>query len=289
MSTLALSLILLSAIIHATWNMVFKRTGGGKAFILAYSCMQTLIYAPLVIFIWLSLPDGTRALSPLQWGFIVGTGLIHFGYFVLLDKAYRVGDLSVVYPVARSTGPLLCIVGAVLLFAERPTIYALMGSVLIGSGAVALASGASQDPNKPKGVSVGFALLTGCFIAAYTMWDRYAVRELGINVFLFDWLGGLMRLMCMLPVFWAYRREAVVKSRMHWKAMLFIAIVSPLSYILALFALKLAPLSYIAPARETSVIFGALYGTLLLGEGQTAKRVTCAVVMFGGLLLLALN
>lgn len=289
MTAFALTLVLLSALLHATWNMVFKKTGGGKAFILAYSAVQTLLYAPLVIVIWLSLPEGARALNATQWLFIVGTGLIHFGYFVLLDKAYRVGDLSVVYPVARSTGPLLCIVGAMLLFAERPTLFALLGAALIGGGAVLLASGSSADPSKPKGVSVGFALLTGCFIAAYTMWDRYAVRELAINVFVFDWLGGLMRFCCMLPVFWSYRSEAVNTGKLHWKAMLFIATISPLSYILALYAMKLAPLSYIAPARETSVIFGALFGTLLLGEGQTAKRVACAAIMFCGLLLLALN
>lgn len=289
MTLLAFTLILTSALLHATWNMVFKKTGGGKAFIFAYSALQTLIYAPLVGIIWLSLPEGARALNAVQWFFVVGTGLIHFGYFVLLDKAYRVGDLSVVYPVARSTGPLICIVGAVLLYAERPTVFALLGALLIATGAVVLASGASPDPSKPKGVSVGFALLTGLFIGAYTMWDRYAVRELGINVFVFDWLGGLMRFCLMVPMFWSYRSEALTKGRTHWKAMLFIACVSPLSYILALYAMKLAPLSYIAPARETSVIFGALYGTLLLGEGQTAKRVSCAVVMFGGLLLLAFN
>jgi drug/metabolite transporter (DMT)-like permease len=289
MSTLALSLVLLSALLHATWNMVFKKSGGGQPFIFAYSFVQVSLYAPVALIIWATLPNGIGHLTPLQWGFALGSGLIHFFYFALLDKAYRVGDLSVVYPVARSTGPLLCIVGAIFFFSERPSVFALMGALLIGSGAVALATGRSVDPNKPKGVSVGFALATGFFIAMYTMWDRYAVRELGVNVWVFDWLGALFRFLCMLPIFWSQRAQAIVAGRTHWKAMLFIATISPLSYILALYAMKLAPLSYIAPARETSVIFGALFGTLLLGEGQTAKRMTCAVVMLGGLLLLALN
>jgi drug/metabolite transporter (DMT)-like permease len=289
MTTLALTLILLSALIHATWNMVFKKTGGGQPFIFAYSFVQVALYAPVALIVWATLPTGFGQLTPMQWGFAIGSGLIHFFYFALLDKAYRVGDLSVVYPVARSTGPLICIIGAVLLFAERPTLFALLGSVLIGLGAVALASGKGSDPSKPKGVSVGFALATGFFIGAYTLWDRYAVRELGINIVVFDWLGAAFRFVCMLPIFWSQRAQAVVAGRTHWKAMLFIAIISPLSYMLALYAMKLAPLSYIAPVRETSVIFGALFGTLLLGEGHAPKRLACAVVMFAGLLLLALN
>lgn len=286
----ALALVLVSALLHATWNLAYKRAGGGRPFMLAYSTAAVCLYAPVAWAVWLTLPDAQRSLSGLQWLFAAGSGLIHFGYFALLDKAYRVGDLSVVYPVARSTGPLLTIAGAVLLFGERPSLLALTGALMIGSGAVLIAGGRSvRDAARPRGLSVLLALATGGFIALYTMWDRYAVRELGTHVVLFDWLGACFRLACMLPLFWGVRGQAAEALRLHWRAIALIAALSPLSYIVALYAMRLAPLAYVAPARESSVIFGALFGTLLLGEGQTLRRVGCALLMAAGLVLLALH
>lgn len=283
----ALALVLLSALLHASWNLAFKRSGGGRAFMLAYSVAAVVLYAPVAFVAWRMLPPGARALTPQQWLFALGSGVIHFGYFVLLDKAYRVGDLSVVYPVARSTGPLLTVGGAMLLFAERPTAVALAGAALIAAGAFFIAGGRSADAHKPRGVSVMFALATGLFIAVYTMWDRYAVRNLGLPVVLLDWLSGTFRLALMLPLFWRWRSDARTAARTQWRAIGFIAAVSPLSYMLVLYAMTLAPLAYVAPARESSVIFGALFGTLLLREGQVARRVGCAAVMCAGLALLA--
>jgi drug/metabolite transporter (DMT)-like permease len=292
MSTAALSLVVLSALLHATWNMVFKRSGGGQAFTLAYSGVAVLLYAPVAAVAWRL--QGAVPPSGLQWGFALGSGVIHLGYFLLLDKAYRVGDLSVVYPVARSTGPLLTVAGAMLLFGERPTAVALGGALLIGAGAAVLAMGrGSAAAHTPHAAlkSVAFAFATGLAIAAYTIWDRYAVRELGMNVFVYDWLGGAIRALLMLLLFWFWRRGAVRQApqaaRSHWRAMLIIAALSPLSYIVFLYATRLAPLAYLAPARETSVVFGALFGTLLLREGQTLRRLACAVVMCLGLALLA--
>jgi drug/metabolite transporter (DMT)-like permease len=293
MPTTALALVLLSALAHASWNAVFKKSGGGHAFLLGYSALIVVLLAPVALTLWVQLPPEQQTLSTVQWLFIVGSGVIHFAYFVVLDKAYRVGDLSVVYPVARSTGPLLTIAGAVLLFGERPTALALAGAALIGTGAVLLATGAGQRSGvgriaaKPVGVSIGFALATGLFIALYTVWDRYAVRELAINIWVFDWLSSTVRFICMLALFWPIRRDALQAVRLQIRPMMFIAMVSPLSYILFLYAATMAPLAYIAPAREISVVFGALLGTLLLREGQVRKRVLCSGVMLCGLWLIA--
>jgi drug/metabolite transporter (DMT)-like permease len=285
--SLAVALILSSALLHAIWNSVYKRSGGGLGFMLAYSACALVLIFPVAALSWIS--EGAQPLSAKAWFFCAGSGLIHFAYFLVLDKAYRSGDMSVVYPVARSTGPVICIVLAILLFAEQPSFLALCGAALIGTAAMVLASGKAADPSKPRGVSVAFALATGVFIGIYTVWDRYAVRELGINIWVFDWLGALSRFVCLLALAWPVRQQAIEKTKTHWRSILFIATVSPLSYVLALYSMKIAPLSYIAPMRESSVLFGALIGSVFLGEGEVAKRMSCALVMAGGLLLLVLN
>src|SRR5215831_7220966 len=126
-------------------------------------------------------------IGAVEIGFMAGSALLHTGYFVLLNQGYRVGDLSLVYPLARGTGPLLSSIAAIVFLGERPSAMALTGALLIIVGVVVL----SGNPNKLRqtGVqkAISFALITGTFIAAYTLWDKQAVSRFAISPLLLDW------------------------------------------------------------------------------------------------------
>jgi len=280
LSLLALALVLTAAFCHATWNLFLKKSqGGGIAFFWICGGIETLIYAPLAL--WLIFSTGYRP-DWIALGMMLGSALIHVAYFVFLDRGYRTGDLSVVYPLARASGPLLTIVAAVLLIGERPAPLAVAGAVLIGVGAVLL-SGNPLQMLRARTQGVAFALATGAIIAVYTMWDRQAVAAFLIPPVIYYWGSIMMRMLVTTPT--ALRALPLVRAI--WardkKAVLAVSILSPLSYCLALFAMKLAPLSYVAPAREMSILIAALYGTHLLKEGDTARRLSAAALMVLGL------
>src|SRR5262245_38096058 len=124
MTALALALVLAAATIHATWNFLLKRSGGGTVFVWLFATLSALIYAPIAAgIIWWQRPDfGWTA-----YALMAASALIHTAYYMLLDRGYRSGDLSIVYPLARGTGPLLTVLCAVTLLGERPSILALGG------------------------------------------------------------------------------------------------------------------------------------------------------------------
>lgn len=284
MTGLALSLVLAAAIAHASWNLFAKRVSGGAAFLWLFCLLSVLVYAPLALSVWLWQHP---AIDLFDLAFILGSGLIHVGYFLLLQQGYRVGDLSLVYPLARGTGPMLSTVAAIALFAERPSKIALGGTFLIAIGIVLLTIKPGTSQNRLR--SIGFALLTGLCIAAYTLWDKYAVSQLQIPPLLYDWCCNLSRLLLMTPI--ALTQWSTVQR--HWqldrRAAWTIAILSPLSYILVLTALTFSPVSTIAPAREISIAIGAVMGTRFLAEGDAGRRIFAAGLMVLGVMGLAIG
>ena len=281
----ALLLILFAAWCHATWNLFLKRSqGGGVAFFWLVACFESLIYAPLALTqLWQSgwLPDARAIIM------MLGSALIHVAYFVFLDRGYRSGDLSVVYPLARASGPLLTIVAAIIFLGEQPAPVALGGALLIGCGAVLL-SGSPLAMFRRGGHGIGFALATGAMIALYTVWDRQAVAAFLIPPIVYYWSSIVLRLIVTTPA--SLRRIDAVRGiwRDDKRALFAVAILSPMSYCLALYAMKIAPLSYVAPAREISILVAALYGTHFLKEGDGGRRLAAALLMVLGLAGIAL-
>lgn len=286
MSTLALTLVLAAALVHASWNYVLKKSGGGMGFIWLSTLFTTVFYAPLAIFVAIS-----QEFRPtlLQLGITLVSSLIHSAYFVLLDRGYRFGDLSVVYPLARATGPLLTVVGAILLLGEHPSLIAIGGALLIGAGAFLLTGSPAKLRAAGAMRGVGFALFTGATIAAYTMWDKQAVAVALIPPLIFDCMSNVYRNFLIAPL--ALRRKDNIRNawRKHRSAVFAVALLSPLSYILVLTAMVFTPVSYIAPAREISILVAALMGTQLLNEGDTLRKLTAACAMMLGVVALALG
>jgi drug/metabolite transporter (DMT)-like permease len=286
MTGLAIALVLGAALIHASWNYILKKSGGGIGFVWAFAALSALFYAPLAVGICLYTAFD---FSPLAVACIAASALLHTAYYLLLDRGYRHGDLSIVYPLARATGPLLTISVAVALLGERPGPLALAGAAMVVGGAFFLAASPARLRQPGALHGVGFALLTGCMIAAYTLVDKQGVSALLIPPLVLDWGANLGRVVFMTPLAMRHRddvRAAWTKKR---KAVIAVAVLCPLSYILVLTAMAFTPVSYVAPAREVSILFAALMGAHWLREGDIARRLAAALAMALGVVALALG
>jgi len=298
--TAALVLVLFAALAHAAWNVLAKTASGGATFVWLFSAMAVVIWLPAVVVALLVAP-GSLGLEGIA--FMVGSGALHALYFVLLQRGYRDGDLSLVYPLARGTGPLLSTGAAIVVFSERPSALALAGGAIIvvavfslagaGSGAGAgsergAGSGARVDALHRRH-AVGFALLTGVAIASYTLWDKQAVGPLGLSPVVYYW-GANVAECALLTPFVAHRGDEIRRTlAAHRTQVLGVAILSPLAYILVLFALAHAPVSYVAPARELSILVGAVAGVTVLDEGDRRRRMIAAGAIFVGIVALAVG
>ena len=288
MTALALALVLFSAFLHASWNFLLKKSGGGTGLITAASAASLVVWLPAiaVLVAWRG-----YALQPMHLALMFGSGVIHMAYFLLLDRAYRSGgDLSVVYPLARATGPLITIVVAVLALGERPGPSAIAGALLIVASAIALTGNPLSWHRGESRHAVGFALLTGCTIASYTVWDKASVSHWAIPPLIYDWGCNAFRVAVLLPWTRARAPGDVARAwREQRKTVLAIAVMSPLAYILVLTAMVFTPVSLVAPAREVSILFAALMGAHLLREGDFKRRLAAAIGMAVGVAGLALG
>lgn len=288
MTSLALGLVLAAAFFHAGWNLLAKRVAGGDAaaFTWLVAALAALLYAPLAAAVVVFQRPHLDALVPI---FLLGASVLHIGYYLLLQRGYRSGDLSLVYPIARGTGPLLATGAAIAFFGERPSPMALAGAALITLGVFTLLRPAPGAEPSERGSAIGYALLTGVVIASYTLWDKHAVSALAIPPLLFDWGSHVGRTLLLAPVALGRWPEVRREWQTHRPEALGVAILSPLAYILVLTALASSPVSYVAPAREISILIGAALGARLLAEGDARRRLAAAGAMILGLAALALG
>ncbi|MCW5592794.1 MAG: hypothetical protein KIS74_11900, partial [Burkholderiales bacterium] len=247
--------------------------------IITAACLVSLVaYAPVVAgAAWIQGYD----FRPVHLALMLGSGLVHTAYFLLLDRAYRSGgDLSIVYPLARATGPLLTIAVAVLVLGERPGPLAIAGAGLVVASALVLTGNPFSWHKSDARQAVGFALLTGFTISIYTITDKASVAAWLIPPLVYDWGCNFFRSLVLVPFTqrrwpgsvgqaWRERRGTVIA----------IALLSPLSYILVLTAMVFTPVSLVAPAREVSILFAALMGAHFLKEGDLLRRLVAAAGM----------
>jgi drug/metabolite transporter (DMT)-like permease len=291
----AIALVLVAALLHAGWNIVAKRTGGGRHFVMMGALMIVGLWAPLGLWMaWQQAPRWGAA----EWALLLASGLAHLLYFNVLLAGYRAADLTVVYPVARGTGPLVSAFAAVLLLDETLGPRGVAGVLAVTGGVFLIAGGPklwaqaharSNTPEQRRRVLAGLRWggLTGLLIALYTVLDGYAVKVMLISPILVDYIGNALRIPFMLPSVLADRAGFVRDFKEQWRAALLLAAISPLAYVLVLYAVQLAPLSHVAPAREVSMLFAALLGGRLLGETDRGLRLAGAACIAGGVAMLA--
>lgn len=272
-----------AAVAHATWNVAIKRAGtSGAGFLWLTFVVGVIVFAPFGV-------TSLIGIDPGRWvPLALVSGVLQVGYFLLLQYAYRVGDVSVVYPLARGTGPLLSVVFAILLLGERPGWLGLVGAgvVVVGVVIIGLAGGRAGASLNRAGVV--FGMLVGVVIAAYTLWDAAAVTRGGLPPVGLYWATAVVQVLLLALPALRRHRATLADGRRHWVAMLIVGVLSPLAYILILLAMQLAPVSVVAPAREVSVVLVGLAGWLLFREPHPVQRLIGAAVVLVGVALLAL-
>lgn len=284
MPLVALLAVLLAAATHATWNLYAKRAAGSRHFVWLYSVGSVLLYSPIVL--WILLTERPH-FTTVHWLALLATAVLHLGYSLMLQAGYRASDLSLVYPLARGSGPLLSFFAAVVLLGERLTWLSMFGVVLVVSG-ILLVAGLMREPHKAPRAGILYGLGTGVFIAAYTINDGWAVKVLLISPFLIDFTGNLFRIVVLSPQAWLDRVRVAQEAREYLKPVAVVSILGPLGYILVLYAMRVAPISHVAPVRELATLIGAYFGARLLKERAVPSRIAGAACIVAGVVSLAL-
>jgi drug/metabolite transporter (DMT)-like permease len=284
----AIALVLAAAFSHAGWNLVAKRLSGydDVAYLwLVGVCSLALYAVPAAAVLIAERPY----IGPTQLAFIAGSTLLHLAYFMLLQRGYRAGDLSLVYPLARGTGPMLSSLAAIVLLGERPGPLGAAGILLVGVGVIAL--GLPERARVDSLAAVGFGLATGLFIAGYTVWDKHAISALAIPPLFYNWAEEFGRVAALAPFALGPARRGTLRRLWadHRRDILACAVMMPLSYVLVLTAMRFTPVSAIAPAREVSVLIGVVLGGRLLAEGHLPRRLLAATAVAGGVIAIAVG
>jgi drug/metabolite transporter (DMT)-like permease len=287
MSAFAFVLVFGAAIAHASWNIVAHGISrAGAPFLWWGAVGSTLVWIGVVPFTG---GLGTDDLGSFALGVAV-SAVLHVGYMAVLQRGYREGNLSTVYATARGTGPFLSVIVAVLLLGERPSFVALIGvaAVIVGVVAIGLVDRGRGGRARRIDPGIVFGLLTGVAIAIYTIWDAHAVRTWNLSPVAF--MVGTTLLQVPFYALAVRRRWSAVRAlgRTQWRRILAFGILSPLSYILVLTAIQIAPVALVAPLREVSVVLVSLFGVLVLRESRPGWRIGASLVVVAGIVLLAL-
>ncbi|MEV7608404.1 EamA family transporter [Microbacterium sp. NPDC089320] len=287
MSALAFALVIAAAVAHAAWNIVAHGVSrAGTPFLWWGAVGGTAVWIGVVPF-----TGGLGTDDVLAFLLGVGvSGVLHVAYMAVLQRGYREGNLSTVYATARGTGPFLSVIIAVLVLGERPSTLALIGvaAVILGVVAIGLVDRGRTDRSRRLDPGLVFGLLTGVAIALYTIWDANAVRTWNLSPVAF--MVGTMLLEIPFYSLGVRGRWAAVRAlgRTQWKRIVAFSILSPLSYILVLTAIQIAPVALVAPLREVSVVLVSLFGVFALRESRPGWRLAASAVVAGGIVLLAL-
>ncbi|MFT3703413.1 MAG: DMT family transporter [Agriterribacter sp.] len=287
MSLYVLVLVLSAAVLHAIWNLLAKRTKGKTPFLWLMYITSNILYLPVLLY---KLKQGDIVYSQSLLWFSLSSTLLHLAYFIVLQTGYRKGDLSVVYPLARGAGPLFSSIAAILFLHEQFRFTATLGLFLIIAG-VLLITGLSfkKENNTHIMPGVFYGVLTGFFIALYTLNDAIAVKSFAVSPLILTLATNLFGAVFLSPFVFSKKDELKKEITSHKWIIIAIAILSPAAYILVLEALKYAPLTVVAPARETSILLGVFMGSRLLNEDDGRRRLIASILILGGIVALSLN
>lgn len=282
----ALALVVTGAGFHALWNLCAKKAAGGMPFVWLFGVVSLAVSLPFGLVSWHA---NAQQLGLQAWGAIAGSALVHLAYSLVLQKGYRESDFSIVYPLARGTGPLFAVFGAIVVLGEAPSLPGWLGILAILAG-ILLISGMARTlsaPSPKTRAGLFWGAVTGLFIAAYTVIDAWAVKALGIAPVLYYVLGLALRTLFLMPQALRRRQDLRAQWQANRRYIIAVGILSPLAYTLVLFAMTMAPLSYVAPVRELSMLLGIVFGASLLREALTPSRLVGTVCMIAGVVLLA--
>jgi len=289
MTGTALSIVLVAAFLHACWNYLAKKSRNKIAFIWWAILLSTILFFPMFRFYWPSV-----TISSTGWACIVATGVFHALYFWFMGGAYQRGDLSLVYPLSRGSGPLFVPIMAVLLLREQLSASGVLGIALVIAGifGIHLRSFSIQSLREPfvtirSGASL-WALCTGGTIAGYSLVDKIGVNIVHPPVYIY--LMFVITLLLLTPyVLVKERRDLKKEWQINKKKILIVGFLQLFTYMMILFALQMSKVSYVAAVREVSIVFSALIGIVLLREKSAPQKLCGAVLICAGVVLIGLS
>ncbi|MDP2871464.1 MAG: EamA family transporter [Bacillota bacterium] len=289
MSSAALSLVVVASSIHAGWNLLTKRAANRLVFLWLVLGAGLILYAPVALYLAFAAPPPARGLL-----YVLASGLIHSGYYYALSRMYEY-EFSLTYPTARGSSPVLVALVSLLILREPLTGGGLAGIALVVAGIAALQlrisdGGKLRWPimDALRGPAGRIALATGCVIACYSLVDKIGVSI--VHPVLYIWSSHAVafagyyavRMRHAMP---AIRTEARRAGWAVWAA----GLGQNMAYILVLFAMRLAPVAYVVPAREMSTLIGTILGVTLLREPFPAVKLGGAGLIMAGVVLIALR
>lgn len=281
MPPVTVAIVLVAAVAHAGWNLVSKyKKGDTLLFVGAYTTASAILCLPLAI------GAAVSGSQPITWALVAAAAVsaaLHLTYSLTLQAGYDRADLGVVYPIARGVGPLLTIVIAIFLLGERPTALAIIGALVILAGILVVTGDPFQRTGSRPLRGIAWGTTTGATIAAYTLWDAFAIGSIGLAPVSY-YAGTLVIQVVFLAPAIIRRRAAFANTlRVNRAPIAAVAVLSPLAYILVLTAMQTSPVALVAPLREASIVIGALLAWRLFGEGHLARRLIGAVIVLAGI------
>lgn len=288
MSGIALSIVLVSAFLHAGWNYLLKKSERKIVFIWWFLLMSAIIYLPVFLFYY---PE--VSIPPAGWLCIVATGIIHGVYFWCMGGAYERGDLSLVYPLARGSGPLFVPILAVILLREEISTLGVIGIILIIGGIYCIhlrsfSGSAFLEPFRARGGASLWALFTGLAIAFYSLVDKVGVGLVYPPVYIYLML--LITWLMITPWILIRERHCLMSEWQRRKgSIVVVGFLSGFTYLMILFALRISKVSYVAAVREVSIVLSSYYGVVLLGEKHGTQKLLGALLISMGVVAIGLS
>lgn len=275
MSSIALVLLLMAAAIHAGWNALVKSDIDRLRSIALIAVFGAISALPLTFFV--------PAPSPESWPFLIASSAIQVGYCFALVRAYDQGDLASVYPIARGSAPVFVTIGAAVFARELPEAPGLAGIALVSLGIVTLSLGSGR----PSGKAIRAALITGLFIASYTLVDGIGVRRSGAPIGYVVWQAALAATLIALSYVAARKGPPELPGGKASIALAIAGVLSAVAYGISVWAMSLAEMGAVSAVRETSILFAALFGTLLLKEKLSWQKILGVCVVTAGVIILS--
>jgi len=289
MTGTALTIVLIAAFLHAFWNYLTKKSRNKMAFIWWAILFSTVLFFPMFLYYW---PMAT--ISSAGWGCIVATGVFHALYFWFMGGAYQRGDLSLVYPVSRGSGPLFVPILAVLFLNEKLSTSGVLGIILVVVGifGIHLRSFSTQSIREPFLTAPGgaslWALCTGASTAGYSLVDKIGANIVHPPVYIY--LMYVITLFLLTPyVFAKTRRDLKNEWHINKIKILLVGFLNLFTYLMILFALQLSKVSYVSAVREVSIVYSALIGIVLLQEKNAPQKLFGAILICSGVALIGLS
>lgn len=272
--------VLFAAACHAGWNAVVKI--GLDAFTTTSLIAVGAGAAAILLLPFWPIPPAAA------WPWLIGSMILHLGYYIALIEAYRAGDMGQVYPIARGTAPLMTaslsplVVGEVL---DLPTWVGILG---LAFGVLLISLRGGRDIARFERRAVLFALATAVTISGYSFVDGIGARASGDAVAYTLWLFALDGVMMLAVALWWRGTAFLPQLALYWKSGLFGGGLSMVSYGIAIWAMTVAPIALVSAVRETSVLFGSVFAVVFLKEPLRANRVVAALMIVAGLALIRL-